>query len=241
MIKYIFIIFASLYFSISIQAQAYEIGLMGGAGNYIGDIGRETYFYPNKLGGGVLFKKTINPWFSFRANFHYFQIYANDLDSDNLGRQARRFATKGKIYNFSSGIEYNFMPRNPFNLHESIHKLTPYMFVGLGIGSFNTTLYKVANDNTLSGSLKYDGANINIPMVLGIKYRLSHHFIISIESGAYYYFSDNLDSTGLYYRNVDLPGSTILPTTNTNANDWYTFSSIGLIYTFGDLNCYFNL
>ncbi len=239
--KSFFSLIIGLFLSLQLKAQAYELGLMGGGGNYIGDIGRETYFYPNQLGGGILFKKTINPWYSFRMNLHYFQLNANDLEANSIGRRLRRLYAEAQIYNFSIGFEYNFIPRNAFLPHQSIHKLTPYLFAGLGIGTYNSTLYRINTNNSLTGGYKYDGTNLNIPILTGLKYRLSRHFIISMEAGAYYFFTDNLDATGLYFRNMDLPGSTITPTTNLNSNDWYTFSSIGLIYTFGDLGCYFNM
>ena len=223
----------------SINAQQYEVGLMVGGGNYVGDIGKEYYFYPNKVGGGIVFKRTINQWFSIRFNLNYFQINAKDSEAESKGRKLRGFSSTGQILHFSSGIEYNFIVRNPFLRIQSLHKLTPYFYLGVGIGNYTGTFYSSNGNNT---GMKYDGTHLNIPMVLGLKYKATSHFIIALETGAYYYLTDNLDGTYAFFHNEDkiLKDGTV-PTTNLNSNDWYTFTSIGFIYTFGDLTCYFNL
>jgi len=232
------------------NAQAYEVGLNFGGGNYIGDIGQEYYFNPNKTGFGALFKRTVNPWFSIRLNLQYFQIDADDALAESLGRQMRQLSAQAQIINFSAGFEYNFIPRNPFLPFKSLNRLTPFMFTGIGIGNYSGYLYKkIYNNNydfdnanyTVTKGHSYSGANLHIPMILGIKYKASRHIIFSLEAGAYYFFTDNLDGTKALYKGLDNKETTLIPSTNRNSNDWYTFSSFGLIYTFGDLNCYFNL
>ena len=221
----------------SILAQQYEFGIVAGGGNYIGDIGREYYFYPNKLGGGIVFKRTVNQWFSFRINLNYFQISAKDSEAESVGRRVRNFSTETQIINFNMGVEYNFIARNPFLQLQSIHKITPYFFTGIGLGSYTGNFYQ----NNKS-EIDFNGANLNIPMVLGLKYKVSPHFLIALEAGTYYFLTDNLDGTGSYYGNEDrLIRIGAIPTTNIHSNDWYSFTSISFIYSFGDLSCYFNL
>lgn len=238
MTKFKFLIILIILNVTFLNAQQYEAGLVIGGGNYVGDIGREYYFYPNKVGGGIVFKRTINQWFSIRFNLNYFQIDTKDSEAESKGRQLRNFSSTGQIIHFSSGIEYNFIVRNPFLRLQSLHKLTPYFYLGVGIGNYNGNFYHNTRNNTF---LKYDGTQLNIPMVLGLKYKVSEHFIIAMETGAYYYFTDNLDGTYAYFRNADEKDGVVELTTNLNSNDWYTFTSIGFIYTFGDLSCYFNM
>ena len=224
----------------TIWAQQNELGMVVGSGNYIGDIGREQYFYPNKTGWGIVFKRTINPWFSARLNLNYFQISAKDSEAESAGRRIRNFSSEADILNFDVGIEYNFIARNPFLQLQSIHKITPYFFTGIGLGSYSGKFYQ--NISNKSAAYKFNGANLNIPMVLGLKYKVSSHFIIALETGAYYYFTDNLDGTSGFYGNEKkILNDGIIPTTNLHSNDWYTFTSVSFIYTFGDLSCFFNL
>jgi hypothetical protein len=234
MTKKQFIIILFILLAVKGFAQKYEFGLGVGAGNYIGDIGQEYYFNPNKLGGGLAFKSIFNPWFGARLNLNYYQLEANDLESESLGRQVRKMAIDGYILDISAGIEYNFLPRNPFIKHKRGQNFTPYMFTGIGLSSYNGKLYK----RTAAVS-KYSGAAFNIPMILGFKYQFAPHLLFSVEAGARYFFTDNLDGTEFYYG--DTENLTIIPSGNPNSNDWHTFTFISLIYTFGDLTCYFNL
>ncbi len=239
MTKFKILIFILFFKIASLWAQEYEIGLAVGGGNYVGDIGREYYFYPNKIGGGIVFKRTINQWFSLRFNLNYLQLQAIDTEAESLGRQLRGFESNADILHFSAGIEYNFMARNPFLRLQSIHRFTPYFYTGAGLANYTGAFHYGKQDDKI---LKYNGAHLNIPMVLGIKYKISQHFIIAIESGAYYYLTDNLDGTNAYFgdENKVITDKTSF-STNVNSNDWYTFSSVSFIYTFGDLSCYFNM
>jgi len=216
--------------------QQYEFGLSIGGGNYIGDVGRETYFMPNNVGGGLLFKNISNPWIGVRMNMNYLPIYANDKESQSLGRQKRGLKVDGILLDFSAGIEYNFLPRNPYIRTKSYQRNTPYMFTGFGLGAFYGTIYKK------TAISNYSGSNFFIPMILGIKHKVNEHIIISAEISARYYFTDNLDGTQFYYNNDEEDEySHAVFSTNPTSNDWYTFTSFSIIYTFGDLLCYFNM
>jgi len=219
----------SIYSGLS---QQYEIGLLGGGSKYIGDVGKEDYFLPSNLGGTLLFKTTINPWMSHRFGLSFFQISGNDSQSYNKGRNMRNYSFKSNIIELNFGIEYNFFPRNPYLKRTKYNKFTPFMFGGISLFNFNGTLIQ----NSTAISSDYNSFNWGIPMILGIKYKISEHFLLTAESGARYTFTDNLDGTSKKSKVYDF---NLLKTTNTNSNDWYTFTSIGIIYTFGDLNCYF--
>jgi len=235
MIRFCFITFTLLFFSIPIFSQQYEFGIGVGGGNYVGDIGREYYFMPNKLGGKIFIKRTINPWFSTRVNLDYFNIHADDLQAQSLGRQSRKIFVNGKVFQYSLGLEYNFIPLNLYLPAKREQRFTPYMYSGIGASSFYGNVYY----KNINNKLKFSGVALYIPMNLGVKYRVSRHFLLSVETGAYYYFTDNLDGTVSLY---DFSSSqNIKPeSTNLNSNDWYTFTSFSLIFTFGDLQCYFN-
>jgi len=227
-----------LIFILSISmswGQQYEFGLSIGGGNYIGDIGREVYFMPNNVGGGLLFKNISNPWIGVRMNLEYMAITANDKESFSLGRQKRGLMINGDLLNFSAGIEYNFLPRNPYIRSKNYQRNTPYMYSGIGLASYYGSIY---NNNTESN---YSGSSFFVPMILGIKRKISEHIIIAGEISARYYFSDNLDGTDFFYNPEENENIHRIFSTNPHSNDWYTFTSFSIIYTFGDLLCYFNM
>jgi hypothetical protein len=58
-----------------------EIGLMGGASFYRGDIASDVLFY--KPNFGAFYKKQLNDYVGLRLNYEYISIGANDLQSNN--------------------------------------------------------------------------------------------------------------------------------------------------------------
>ncbi len=224
-------LFVFFSFIFSGFAQKYEIGIMGGGSKYIGDIGREDYFTPSNAGVGILFKNTINPWMYMRVGFSYMALSGDDSESNSTGRQIRNYAFNSDVVEFNMGIEYNFFPRNPFKKTLKYNRLTPYMFSGISMINYSGD---ITNKTDLNAN--YSGLSIGIPMILGIKYKLSEHFLFAFETGARYTFTDELDGTS---KDSEAYGFDFRGTTNINSNDWYTFTSIGIIYTFGDLTCYF--
>ena len=230
--------FIILFTVFTARGQQYELGFNIGAGNYIGDLGNEYYFMPNKVGAGVMFKNTFNPWFGIRFNANYHPIYTDDQEAESLGRRKRNLKAEATLWDLSVGIEYKFLPRNPFLRPKRLQRITPYMYSGLGIGSFYGSLYRNTDNEKLH---EYTGSGLFIPMSLGVKYRISEHLIFGVETSAQYYFSDNLDGTAAYYKPERLEDNPSSLQINPKSNDWYTYTSISIIYTFGDLLCYFNL
>lgn len=45
----------------TLLGQEYEIGVSLGSANYVGDIGRTTYIYPDKLAGNVFLNTITTP------------------------------------------------------------------------------------------------------------------------------------------------------------------------------------
>ncbi len=224
--------------TISLSAQHYEIGVNLGGGNYIGDMGSEYYFKPKKIGGGITFKNVVNPWYSMRINLDYRGFNPIDTEAESLGRQKRALSANAYIISLDLGFEYYFKPSNPYKFYRKGHRFHPYIYTGLGIGSLSGTLYK--QDKLISN---YSGSPLYIPMKIGFKYKIATHLLLGVETGARYYFSDDIDGTHQFYDNLvnGYNDKLIYNSTNLKSNDWSTFTSIGLIYTFGDLRCYFNV
>ena len=74
-------------------------------------------------------------------------------------------------------------------------------------------------------------SSLAIPITLGVKSNVFPHFIIGMEVGARYTFTDNLDGSNPEDKNLIKFG-------NINNNDWYVFSGLTLTYTFGNKPCY---
>jgi hypothetical protein len=221
----LFNLFLLLFLGVSTQAQIHEIGVFVGGSNFIGDIGPTTYIAPNEPALGLLYKWNKSPRHAYRFSYTQSKISSNDLNSKETSRSQRGYHFENNIKEVSLGLEFNFFD---FNLHDLENKTTPYVYSGLSYFRHDE-LYVLAGETRKDKSAN----SIAVPMILGIKSKISPNFILAIEVGARYSFSDNLD--GSNPKNDNLIN---LRFGNLNNNDWYVFSGVSLTYTFGELPCY---
>ena len=221
----IFIFFLLLFPFLAIQAQIHEIGVFVGGSNFIGDVGPTTYISPNEPAIGLLYKWNKSPRHSYRFSYTQSKITANDLDSEEAGRNQRGYRFENSIREFSAGVEFNFFD---FNLHELRTKITPYVYSGLSYVHYEGLF--VVNGTT---RLDRNHGTIAIPIILGIKSNITPNFVLGLEVGARYTYADDID--GSNPKNDNLKN---LQFGNVNNNDWYVFSGLTLTYTFGNKPCY---
>lgn len=207
------------------SAQIHELGLFAGGSNYIGDIGLTTYIAPNEPAFGILYKWNKSPRHSYRFSYTQSTITGNDLDSKEPSRNQRGFKFENNIKEVSLGLEFNFFD---FNLHEVKTKVTPYLYSGISYFRYDELYINEVSGETEKDSEK---GSIAIPITLGIKSNISPHFVLGLEVGARYTFTDNLDGSNPKDGNL-------LKFGNINNNDWYVFSGLTLTYTFGNKPCY---
>lgn len=206
------------------SAQLYEVGLTFGGSNYVGDIGRTNYIYPNKFAGAAFFKYNWNPRIALKGTYSYLPINGNDADADTDFRRTRGLTFTNTIHELAVGIEYNFYE---YNLSESDKSWTPYII--LELAAYN---YKYVTSELAPNIYEFDNKNsISIPFGLGFKSRLYGNWAFSVEAKVRYTFEDDLDFTTSRIPNLDFGG---------NNNDWYMSTGVSLIYTFGRPPCYAN-
>ena len=220
----IFISFLCFFTFTSIHAQIHEIGVFLGGSNYVGDVGSTTYIAPNEPAFGILYKWNKSPRHSYRFSYTQSEISGNDKDSKEPSRHDRGYKFTNNVKELSAGLEFNFFD---FNLHEERPKFTPYLYSGISYfmydGLYLNNAGQIESKNT--------STNIAIPITLGVKTNFSRNFVLGLEVGARYTFTDNID--GSNPKNSSLPKFG-----NLNNNDWYVFSGITLTYTFGQKPCY---
>ena len=204
------------------QAQIHEIGVFLGGSNYIGDVGLTTYIEPNEPAFGLLYKWNKSPRHSYRFSYTQSQITSDDLDSKEASRNQRGYRFENDLKEVSLGLEFNFFD---FYLHELRTKITPYLASGFNFFLAQYKLTNVRPDTTVEGRPKRI-KSIAIPMIVGIKSKITPSFVLALETGARYTLTDNIDGSF----NQDFG--------NINNNDWYVFSGVTLTYTFGNKACY---
>lgn len=205
------------------NAQIHETGIFLGGSNYIGDIGATNYILPNNFAGGIIYKYNLNPRIALRGTFTYAQITADDADSKNAGRKLRDLRFTNTIKEMAVGMEFSYFE---YGSESKSLQYTPYILIEFA--AFN---YNVAVRETAPNQYDYESkTSYSIPFGIGYKTKLSESFAVGLEVGVRYTFKDDLD-----FNNSDIPS---LQYGNINSNDWYVFSGVNLVYTFGRPACY---
>jgi hypothetical protein len=216
----LFFVFAS--FTSIMLGQLHEVGISLGGANYVGDIGPNYYFAPQKPAGSIFYKYNWNPRIALRATYSYLPISSDDLDADTDFRKNRGYHFTNTINEFAVGFEFNFYE---YDLSSDDKKSTPYLLFELA--GFN---YKNVESYNNLGEIVYGNkTSLAIPFGIGYKSKLYGTLAFAIEAKFRYTFEDDLDYTNNETPNVIIEGT---------GNDWYMFTGFSLIYTFGRPSCY---
>jgi len=219
--KYIkFLLF--ICFSSNCLSQINEVGFFAGGVNYVGDVGSTNYIQPNDYGGSILYKYNLNPRIALRGTYSHFSLQGNDADSDNRIRQERGVSFKNLVNEFAVGIEYNFYE---YNLSSEDKTNTPYILLQVAALDYQTPRLQ----NSVGRFIFTRNTSVSIPVGLGFKTKVYGKIACAIETTFRYTFTDKLDFTSDKFSELDFGGS---------SNDWYMFTGVSLVYTFGRPPCY---
>ena len=209
-------------FSIISLGQVYEIGFSAGGTNYVGDIGSTNYIYPNQLAGAVFFKYNYNPRIAWKGTYSYLPIKGNDSEASTEFRRNRAFKFSNIINELALGMEFNFYE---YDISSEDKSWTPYLLFELAVFNYS---YVTRQNNT--GENVFDKkTSVAAPIGIGFKSILADNFAFSLETKFRYTFKDDLDFVSENNINLNIEGT---------SNDWYIFTGVSLIYTFGRPSCY---
>ncbi|WP_139958634.1 type IX secretion system protein PorG [Flavicella sediminum] len=233
--KPIFILIFTMLTSV-LTAQVNELGLLLGGSNHVGDVGSSKVFRPFSSASGLIYKFNKTPRIAYRASLSKLNINPDDADSYNEVQHSFENSINKSITELSVGIEINFFE---YNLAYRGQERTPYLFLGLAAIQF-----KAAQSTAPSVDpeiiVNYENErSLAIPFGIGYKTRLYGRFALAIETRVQYTFTDNLDDGQFISEEIlaaDHPNKEKF--NNSATNDWYTFTGISLVYTFGRPACY---
>ena len=211
------------------SAQRYEIGAFLGGSNTISDVGSTYYVYPNEPAFGGLVKWNMHERLTLRFQITAASVRGDDSTSDIRGKINRQFSYKNHLLEFTTGLEFNFYS---FRIKHLLDKpMTPYVYMGIA-GFWQDDLYfnahtqpPVEATDTTKRSTGYA-----IPVIFGIKKKITSRLILAGEVGFRYSLTNNLDGSD--------PQGRTFTFGNKATNDWYTFTGFTLTYTFGEEPCY---
>jgi len=217
-----FLITIGVLFFTTLHAQLLnEIGFFVGGTNYSGDIGNEAYVAPNRVGGSLLYKRNVNQRLSLRTTLSILPIADDDANSSNIVRQQRGLSFSNTIYEVAMGLEFSYFD---YDITSSYDTATPYLLI-----EFAGFYYQVVSGAT-NGNYNYSNkVAYAIPFGIGYKSKITRNFGYALELKGRYTFEDDLD-----YNNEQIYS---LRFGNPKTNDWYFFTGVSLVYSFGRPKC----
>ena len=256
----ILIAFIGLGFTANAQyKENTEVGFIGGASYYLGDL-NTTHFNNSLPFGGIVIRKNIDRRFSYKAELLYLNIAGDDRDdaTDTIAIN-RGLHFRSTVFELSGQIEFNFLP---FEAGNALYTWTPFVYTGLSFFHFNpqaenedglwVNLQELGTEGQGSTSFpertKYPLAQLAIPLGGGLKIAINPSFNVILEYGVRKTFTDYLDDVSTTYPEgvnsnvIDISNATYEMSDPTGTHvagdqrgdpdkkDWYSFVGITLSF-----------
>ncbi|MCH4155849.1 MAG: porin family protein [Muribaculaceae bacterium] len=205
----IMILMTALATGASAQDYRYEVGAMLGTSGYLGDVNGSNVMRNPGISGGFLFRYLIDHRWSLKANLYTAGISGNSADEKNQFPDGATYKFKSQLYGAGAQMEFNFFNFGVGETYKKLSRISPYLTLGLGL--------------TVAGG---DGGNsvaVNLPMGVGVKYKLKERVNLGLEFTMHKVLGDKIDGLS------DLYGVKSSFGKNT---DWYSMITFSVTYEF---------
>jgi hypothetical protein len=191
----------------------YELGAMVGGCSYYGDANYTLPFKNMNIMGGVVGRYNINPRVAVKANLAVGRISGSTAGEDNRfpGSDVDFSRT---LYDLGAQMEWHFFAYGDGSGYKASHRLSPYIFAGAGF-----TFAPEPADNVFTA---------NIPVGVGVKYKIAPRLNLGCELSFRFTFSDRLDVTETTAPILDDPYG--IKSSALKNKDSYSFLSISVTY-----------
>lgn len=193
-----------------------ELGILGGAMYYVGDLNPYHHFRDSELGLGLVYKYNITAHFAFRATALFGKVTGDDSKSRGSDfRLNRNLHFRSRIYEFGAGIEINFFK---YRLQDFKHPITPYLIFQAAYFHMKpeasrdgnwTELHQLGTEGQGSsqGGKRYSLHQVAFPVGLGLKFNIARGVSFGVEYTIRFTFTDYLDDVSKTYVDPDILSS----------------------------------
>lgn len=195
----------------SVQAQEYryELGVGAGMSGYLGDVNKSNFLKHPGFSGGLLFRYLPNTRWAVKVNAYGGRISGNSADYKMNFPEGMSYSFKSTLVDVGAQIEFNFLNYGIGASYLKLKRISPYLTLGVG-----GTMAIMQGQNSFS---------VNLPMGVGVKYKVKERLNLGLEFTMRKAFGDKLDGLS------DLNGVKHSFAKNT---DWYSFTMFTVTYEF---------
>lgn len=158
-----------------------ELGGLAGGCFYMGDANYITPLKNTAIAGGLLARYNFNPRMVVKGDLTIGRIQGSTEDIANQFPNNGHTTFERNVYELCAQFEYNFFAYGTGAGYKDSHKLTPYILAGIGL----TYAPKPAEHVWA----------MNIPIGMGVKYKLAERINIGVEWTVRLTTTDKLDVT----------------------------------------------
>lgn len=157
-----------------------EIGAGIGVVSYEGDFNGNILKDMQPI-GSLIARRVINPYMAIRLSANYGKLKGSSADVRTYypQYQEKSYEFDRNLVDVSLTYEYNFWPYGTGHDYRGAKPLTPFIFGGVG-----ATYVKGNDDHAFTA---------NIPLGVGLKYKVAERVNVGLEWGIHFSFSDKLD------------------------------------------------
>ena len=193
----------------------FDIGASLGMTGYLGDANRSSLLkHPGFTAGGT-FGYMPNVRMAIRGALSVLTLSGSTADIDDVlpstGEQVYDFSST--VYDLGARFEFNFFSYGIGETYKRLRRWSPYLTAGVGV--------------SLSSSGGTTSVAPNIPLGLGVKFKLKPRLNLMAEFTMTKVFGDKVDGPILNDLNT-------IKTAFYKNTDWYSRLTIGFTYEFGE-------
>lgn len=193
------------------ETYRYDLGVQIGMSGYLGDANGSNIFKHPGFSAGISWRYLANARWAIRATFNTLGLSGNTADFDNVLPGGAQYRFKSTAYDLGGRFEFNFFPYGIGETYKHLRRLSPYAAIGIGV-----TLA------TCEGQTSFAP---NLPMAVGIKYKLKERWNLGVEFSMTKVFGDKVDG--------ELSDLYLIQSSFIKNTDWYSNISVSISYEFG--------
>jgi len=195
------------------QEYKYEIGGMAGLSMYLGDANQSALLRGFHPAGGLVFRRNFNFRWALKTDLMMGKVTGNTKNTDNVFPDQGKASFSRNFFELGGQIEFNFIPYSDKFAYLNTSRIAPYLLTGLGV-------------TAASGF-----GSVNLPLGLGVKYKIKNRVNLGLEYTVHKLFSDSFDAPDKKGFNLDNPYK--IRSGLFKNKDWYNTLMFSVTWDFG--------
>ncbi|MDR1880424.1 MAG: DUF6089 family protein [Tannerellaceae bacterium] len=211
------LLLAGLFAALRGQEYKYEIGGMAGGAFYMGDVNRNTPFKGMNPAFGGVFRYNANFRWAVKADLVWGRVSGTTAGGEHVFPGNAEASFGRDFFELGGQVEFNFFAYSDKFAYANTKRFTPYVLLGLGM--------------TVAPGRGSTFAGLNLPLGVGVKYKLKNRINLGCEFAFRKLFADGFDVTDESNAILDNPygiGGSVLKN-----KDWYSFLTLSVTWDFG--------